>query len=79
MLICFINYLRAKSCHILSHRITGRMLTVGKAYELNIDMSDSLDPIMKSDFHVDLASDTHCGKWKVLDKRKGIISVRFMG
>ena len=55
------------------------MLTIGKAYELNIDMSDSLDPIMKSDFHVDLASDTHCGKWKVLDKRKGIISVRFMG
>merc|ERR1712008_339987 len=53
-------------------------LTIGKAYELNIDISDSLDPISKSDFQIDLASDNHTGKWKVLNKRKGIISVRFM-
>ena len=64
---------------MLSHRVTGRVLTLGKAYEVNIDVSDSLDPVTKADFKVDFASDHHTGKWKLLDKKNSIVSVRFMG
>ena len=73
------NSFRARSCHLLSHRVTGRMLTVSKAYEVNIDVSDCLDPVTKADMKVDFVSDKKAGKSKVIEKKNGIIGIRFMG
>ena len=55
------------------------MLTVSKAYEVNIDVSDCLDPVTKADLKVDFVSDKKAGKSKIIEKKNGIIGIRFMG
>ena len=106
---------RARSCHILSHRVTNRPLTLGKAYEvssiirirdertwpnnirprgrrsaqwsyvstwfqINVDVSDSLDPVSREDVNVILVNENGeiSGKSKVVSKKDGIYGVRFM-
>ena len=66
-------------CHLLSHRVTGRMLSVSKAYEVNVDVSDCMDPVTKADLKVDFVSDKKTGKSKIIEKKNGIIGIRFMG